>query len=317
MVTQDFIASFPSFVKDLPVNQRQHYAKQQARYYVQPLSVQQTLEIQGRLIAGGIKERRSPVYFVLPEQIACEMDGDGQVQLRLVPAGLREQKIGSLWGLLNISDIDRCLRALEAEADPAASTGAGLMRYLIALSLVRSVLLDDWCEWIIFDENNNLLVHSIDEAKEKISAMRHSMDMLEHAQTLASYIVADNDFQQTRFALHGQLVNQGRALAHHELGEIIRAIRRRAEVHSLDRGFNLSLPYFDDQGLEMKIHSFEVIPVGRVGFDPFFVVWAARYQQSEISTQRKMNPSTSKHLMDLLKTLERAFDKPIQGARGL
>jgi hypothetical protein len=320
MVTQDFIASFTAVALDPSVNQKLHfeqYAQQQVRFHAQPLAVQQTLEIQAKLIARGIQERLSPIYFVLPEQIACEVDGTGQVQLQPVPPGLREQKIGALLGLLSLSDIDQRLKTLEVEADPAVSTGAGLMRFSIALSLVRSVLPAGRREGVIFDENNNLLVNSIGEAKEKISAMRHSLDTLEHAQALAPYITADNDFQCKRHGLVGQMGSQGRALAHHELGEIIRLIRRRVEAHALNRGFTLSLPYFDDQNLEMKIHSFEVIPAGRVGFDPFFVVWAARYQQSEISNQKKMNPSTRDHLLDLLKTLERAFDKPDRRLAGL
>lgn len=320
MVTQDFIASFTAVALDPSVNQKLHfeqYAQQQVRFHAQPLAVQQTLEIQAKLIARGIQERLSPIYFVLPEQIACEVDGTGQVQLQPVPPGLREQKIGALLGLLSLSDIDQRLKTLEVEADPAVSTGAGLMRFSIALSLMRSVLPAGRREGVIFDENNNLLVNSIGEAKEKISAMRHSLDTLEHAQALAPYITADNDFQCKRHGLVGQMGSQGRALAHHELGEIIRLIRRRVEAHALNRGFTLSLPYFDDQNLEMKIHSFEVIPAGRVGFDPFFVVWAARYQQSEISNQKKMSPSTRDHLLDLLKTLERAFDKPDRRLAGL
>jgi hypothetical protein len=316
MVTQEIIASFTPFDQPSAIYQQQ-YTQRKVLFYAQPPAVQQTLEIQARLIAKGIEERRSPLYFVLPERIACESKGDGQIQLLPLPAGWCEQKIGDLLGCLSILDLERRLTTLEAEANSAVATGAGLLRFLVALSLVRGVFPGDPREWVVFDENNNLLVNSIDEAREKISSMHHYQDMLMNAQVLAPYIVVDTDFLRKRYGFQRQLTNQGRALAHHELGEIIRAIRKRVEAHTLDRGFSLNLPYFDDQDLEMKIHQFEIIPAGRVGFDSFFVVWAARYQQTEVSNLKKISPSTGKHLIDLLKTLERAFAKPAQRARGL
>lgn len=316
MVTQDLIASFPYIAQDPPVNLQQQYARQQVCYSSQPTAVQRTIEIQARLIARGIEERLSPIYFVLPEQIACEVDGNAQMQLQPVPAGLREQKIGDLLGQLNISDIDRHLKNLETDENHAVSTGAALVRFLIAISLVQSVLPASQRDWDVFDENCNLLVNSIAEAREKISDMRHALDMLANAVKLAPYLIVDKDFQWKRSGLQGQMLGQGRALAQHEIGEIIRAIRRRADGNALNRGFNLSLPYFDDQDLEIKTHTFEVIPAGRVGFDPLFIVWAARYQQSEMTKQKKMSPSTCNHLVDLLKTLEKAFDKAGRSTQG-
>ena len=61
--------------------------------------------------------------------------------------------------------------------------------------------------------------------------------------------------------------SKGRALARHETQEIIRDIKRRAAAQDLNRGLSLSLPYFDDQALGMKLHNFQVIPAGRIMFD--------------------------------------------------
>lgn len=315
MVTQEFIASFGAIEQDTAANLRWQFNQQQFRFNAQPLAVQRTLEIQARLIARGIEERLSPIYFVLPDQIACEGNGSAQIQLQPVPAELREQKIGDLLSQLCISDIDRRLKTLESDENPAVSNGAGLMRFSIALSLVQGVLPASRDEWDVFDENNNLLVNSIDEAREKISAMSHAMDMLTNAIRLAPYLIVDQGFQWKRYGVQGQMASQGRALAQYEIGEIIRTIRKRAESHALNRGFNLSLPYFDDQDFEMKTHNFEVIPPGRVGFDPLFIVWAARYQQSQISNQKKMSPSTCNHLLELLETLEKAFDQSARSNR--
>lgn len=315
MVTQEFTASVGAIKQDVIASLNWQFNQLKFRYNAQPPAVQRSLETQARLIAKGIEERRSPIYFILPDQIACEGNDSAQPQIFPVPAELREQKIGDLLGQLSISDLDRRLRTLEVDQNPAVSTVAALMRFSIVQNLAQSVLPADRSEWVVFDENSNLLVNSIDEAREIISSMSHALDVLENLIKLAPYIIADKDFQWKRYGVQAQLVNQGRALAQYEIGEIIRTIRRRAEAHTLDRGLNLSLPYFDDQALQIKIYSFEIIPPGRVGFDPLFIVWAARYQQSEVTKQKKISPTTCKHLLDLLKFLECAFDKPARNPR--
>ena len=108
----------------------------------------------------------------------------------------------------------------------------------------------------------------------------------------------------------GQLANQGRALALCRTHEMIAAIKRRAESSSLNRGFSLSLPYFDDQAMEMKIYDFEVIPAGRIPFDPAYVMLVARSEQVKVSQDMRFNASTRKFLLAELKTLEKAFEIP-------
>jgi hypothetical protein len=106
----------------------------------------------------------------------------------------------------------------------------------------------------------------------------------------------------------GQLVNQGRALAFYETNEIIRTIKRRAAAHDLNRGLGLSLPYFDDQALLKLTHNFEVIPGGRIMFVPAFVVRATREEQAKVAQDTRLSPSTRKHLLGELHTLEQAFE---------
>ena len=108
----------------------------------------------------------------------------------------------------------------------------------------------------------------------------------------------------------GQLVNQGRALARYKTQEIIRTIQERAEAGSLNRGLSLSLPYYDDQELQMAITTFEVIPAGRIMFVPAFVVRAAREEAAKRTQDTRFNPSTRKHLMAELHMLEEAFYHP-------
>jgi hypothetical protein len=137
--------------------------------------------------------------------------------------------------------------------------------------------------------------------------MQRFLSVLHQAVGLAPYIVADEDYQRKRYGMLGQLVNQGRALARYETGEIIRTIQRRAAAHDLNRGLSLSLPYFDDQALEMKLRHFQVVPAGRIMFVPAFVVRAAREEQAKVAQDTRLSPSTRQHLLAELKMLEQAF----------
>jgi hypothetical protein len=138
------------------------------------------------------------------------------------------------------------------------------------------------------------------------------MEVLHLGRSFAPYIVADEQYQQKRYGMLGQLVNQGRALACYETREIITTIKERAAQHDLNRGLSLSLPYFDDQELAMALESFEVIPQGRIMFVPAFVVRAARAQQAKVADDTRLSHGTRQHLIHELKMLETAFD---DGAR--
>jgi hypothetical protein len=71
---------------------------------------------------------------------------------------------------------------------------------------------------------------------------------------------------------------------------------------------SISLPFFDDQELAMRMHCFQVIPRGRVMFVPAFVVLAAQREQTRVARNRHLSDSTRQHLLDELVLLERAFD---------
>jgi hypothetical protein len=165
-------------------------------------------------------------------------------------------------------------------------------------------------QWIAFDDQDHLLVHSISEAEAHIASMQRYLGLLHAAVGLAPYMVVDEEYQQKRYGILGQLVNQGRALARYETDEIIRTIKRRATAQDLNRGLSLSLPYFDDRSMEMKTHDFEIIPAGRIMFVPAFVVRAARQEQAKVAQDTRLSPSIRKHLLDELKTLEGAFATP-------
>ncbi|MGH2522406.1 MAG: hypothetical protein ACRDH2_07870 [Anaerolineales bacterium] len=164
-------------------------------------------------------------------------------------------------------------------------------------------------QWVAFDDEGRLLVNSVNEAESHVAAMQRFLAVLHNAVALAPYVVADEAYQQKRYGMLGQLVNQGRALARYQTNEITAAIGQRAQAQDLNRGLSLSLPYFDDQLLEMRMHNFEVIPAGRIMFVPAFVVRAAREEQAKVAQDTRLSPSTRKHLLSELKALETAFEK--------
>lgn len=163
-------------------------------------------------------------------------------------------------------------------------------------------------QWVAFDADDKLLVNSLQEAEAHIASMQRFMEVLHLARAFAPYLVADEQYQQKRYGMLGQLINQGRALARYEMREIIRTIQERAAQHELNRGLSLSVPYFDDQLLSLELTDLEVIPAGRIMFVPVFVVKAVHDEQAKVAEDTRLSPSTRRHLLHELKLLEQAFD---------
>ncbi len=164
-------------------------------------------------------------------------------------------------------------------------------------------------QWVAFDDEGHLLVGGVNEAEADIASMQRYLSVLHTAVGMAPYMVADDEYQRKRYGILGQLVNQGRALAHYQVEEIIRTIQHRAASHDLNRGLSLSLPYFNDQTLAMENYSFEVIPGGRIMFVSAFVVRAAREQEAKIAQDTRLSQSTRRHLLAELSALDQAFSK--------
>ncbi len=165
-------------------------------------------------------------------------------------------------------------------------------------------------QWVAFDEQDRLVVGSQSEAEADVASMQRFLFVLHAAVSLAPYIVADEEYQRKRYGILGQLVNQARALARFETRGIIDTIHRRAAASDLNRGLSLSLPYFDDQALEMRTRDFEVIPAGRIMFVPAFVVRAARDEAVKVAQDTRLDPGTRRHLLDELALLEQSFLTP-------
>lgn len=162
-------------------------------------------------------------------------------------------------------------------------------------------------QWVAFDENGNLLLSTVQEAESHIESMQRYLRLLHYAVAFSPCMIADEIYQQKRYGMLGQLVNQGRALAIYQTRQIIETIKRRARAQNLNRGLTIRLPYFDDQDLTMKIYPFVVIPAGRIMFVPAFVVRAVREEEVKVAQDTRLNPTTRKHILKQLKMLEEAF----------
>ncbi len=165
-------------------------------------------------------------------------------------------------------------------------------------------------QWVAFDDQDRLIVNTVGEAEAHIASMQRFLNILFAARSLAPYMIVDEEFEAKRYGMLGQLVNQGRALARYKTTDIIQTIKRRAKAQSLNRGLSLSLPYFDDQDLEIKKHDFVIIPAGRIMFVSAFVVRASLDEQAKVAQDTRFNISTRKHLLHILEMLEEAFFNP-------
>jgi hypothetical protein len=162
-------------------------------------------------------------------------------------------------------------------------------------------------QWVAFDEKGTLLVSSAAEAEAHLASMERFVKILHAASSLAPYMVADDEYQRKRYGMLGQVINQGRALAKYKTEEIIRTILERVQKGLLNRGLSVSLPYYDDQELRLAEIELEIIPAGRIMFNPIFVLRAARLEHAKVSQDTRLNASTRKHLLHELDLLEQAF----------
>jgi hypothetical protein len=236
---------------------------------------------------------RHMIHSMLPSGRSVQYEAPGGDAIASIPVGD---------SLEPVSAITQASDAIVEEGQ--ADSGRGELQVPFVPAALRFYL----PQWVAFDDQDRLLVGSIAEAEAHVASMQRYLAVLHAAVGLAPYMVADDDYQAKRYGMLGQLVNQGRALARYETRDIIRTIKRRAEASDLNRGLSLSLPYFDDQDLEMRARDFEVIPTGRIMFVPAFVVRAARDESAKIAQDTRLDPSTRRHVVEELALLEKGFE---------
>jgi hypothetical protein len=311
---------------------RQEYEQAADLLRLQSSMTQRFVEAQAQRLGDALMRHATQARFSLPDQVLVARD---ETEPSFVPAGYRDQLVGRPRWLDRFSHTDlrravsQRLQDLELAASREASVAAKLLRHAIVVYLVEDLLPDGHTaaapagngeniaeaaccgympQWVAFDAHDHLLVKSVREAEAQLAAMQRYMEILNLAQSLALYIVADKQYWQKYYGMLGQLVEQGRALARYEVGAIIAILKDRAARHELDQGLRLSVPYFDDQTLCLRLIEFEVIPAGRVMFVPTFVVKAAREEQIKVLADTRLSPATRQHLLHELKLLQQAFD---------
>jgi hypothetical protein len=280
--------------------------RERSLFHHQSEETQRFLERQAVSIGSALLDSGNRLDFSLPEIISLPVDGDETYRPVEVPADFRAQSIGGFLGRIPLKNIRSAFRQrlsrLEESMYPAVAAGARLLRYAVARHIVHDRIALEVES--VGGEADELL----ETVEGKVGRYRFCVDTLYQALSLAPYIFTEQEYQTKRMGTLGRLVPLGNTLAQLHLKRIIGTIRARAGANDLNRGLRLSLPYFDDRALEMKLYEFEVIPPGRTLFVPAFVALAARREQEKIEQDNVPSPSTRTHLLDELKCLERAFE---------
>lgn len=320
---------------------REEYQVQRALFRGQPPGVQQFVSAQAAQVAEALVQRRRQVHFELPEHVVVKAS-PGDNGITPVPVEFRKQMVGGLFNHLPTKDIRTAVRRRLAQLEwspyRAVAVSAQLVRYATVTCLVHEMTpqgnpvtyvategeeIPTWPagadpslppagrfympEWVAF-EDGRLLVASPGEAEACIASMQDYMSRLHLAVSLAPYIFADEEYQRKHYGMLGQLVNQGRALAYYQTGVVVGKIKRYAQEGKLGLGFSLSLPYFDDQALEIKMCDFQVTPPGRIMFTPALVWRAACQEQDKVKQDARLSRTTRLHLLAQLQELAQAFD---------
>jgi hypothetical protein len=266
---------------------------------------QRFLQREAVSIAAALLESANRLDFTLPESVCLPGENDETYLLVEVPADFRTQSIGGFLGRLPLKDVRSAFRQrlsrLEDSMYPAVAAGARLLRYAVARHIVYDRISVEG------EATCGNADDPIATAERKVGEYRRWIEILHQALSLAPYIYTEEEYQTKRAAVLSRLIPFGNTLAQLQLQRIIGKINDRASANDLNRGLSLSLPYFDDHSLEMKLLDFEVIPAGRTQFVRAFVALAARREQEKLEQDIVLSPSARTHLLDELKHLERAF----------
>jgi hypothetical protein len=316
------------------------FERWQAAYDSQTDQTKQVLDSQAQTLVQFLKSSSRHISFFLPDQVFSKQR-DAQLS---VPKKSMEQRIGGWLDRLlrrpSILLLRNRLDEMEAGLDEAVSLSAGLIRHATAMQLVYHGLPDGtnvayrplageeiptipeklpgtkgyaerffMPDWVALDGEDELLVPTSKDAERMLARMEDYFATLHLAARLAPYMLADKEYQRKRVGILGQFINQGRALAWYQTRAIINLVRKRAELGSLNRGLSISLPYFDDQELELKALEFQIIPPGRIMLILSFVALACRNEQGKVVLDTRLNASTRNHLLGELRLIENAFEQ--------
>jgi hypothetical protein len=294
----------------------------------QPAETQRLFQQQAVRIGTALLERKGEIRFRLPERIVWPEAGNGEGGSSDVPVEFREQIVAGFLNRIPAKDIRSAFRGrlaqLENSGYSGVRAGAALLRFAVVRHIVHDLIPEKLtaglpaADFLFPQDGEGYRPWAVPEAPDEkrflqdaegaLPRLRDGLSILHQAVSLAPYMFADKEYQAKRDVLLARLLSLGHAVADGHIRNIVRTIRRRADADDLNRGLRLSVPYFDDRALEMKLHEFEVIPPGRTMFVPAFVALAAAREQEKIGQENSLSSSTRMHLLAGLKSLEQAFD---------
>jgi hypothetical protein len=155
-----------------------------------------------------------------------------------------------------------------------------------------------------------MLAHSIEHAREQVSSLQKTIERFRLAGQILPELNSHGDYCLAREKLLRQLLHQATSLASWETQEMVAKIKRLAGSGQLNRGLSLSLPYFDDETLKMKLYDFKVIPAGRILFESYYVSWVALHEEEQVLQNPGLSPVARRQLLAELMALEKAFEVP-------
>jgi hypothetical protein len=160
---------------------------------------------------------------------------------------------------------------------------------------------------VTIGEKEGPLSASPAELETHLGSLQQAVRLLRDAEALCPSIVADAAYQHRRASAHAQLASWGNTLADYHTRAIISRIRLRAQNGGLNRGMRLDLPYFDYEAGAMRLYPVEIIPAGRIMFNPGFVVQAMRSARKNVLRDMQVGFSSRQHLLAQLAQIENAF----------
>jgi hypothetical protein len=293
----------------------------------------QILQEQAVRIGAALTAAQGEIRFLLPATVVWRDERNGEKYITETPPDFRDQTVAGFLNRFPAKDVRSAFRGrlsqLEHSGYSAVQAAAGLLRYAVARHIVddlvpvedvpgrRAELAAGRQSAALSTEKEGCLpgaapddpaaLEGIRESDELILRLQRGLNTLHQAVSLAPYMYADEEYLFKQNVLLARLISAGHAVAHQHVLRIVDQIRRRAGADDLNRGLWLSVPYFDDRALEMKLREFDVIPPGRTFFIPAFVAVAAAREQENVEKQESLSPATRMHLLAELKCLEQAF----------
>jgi hypothetical protein len=316
---QDTLTAFPGLSNQQAVQLRQTYENRCSLFFAQPLPVKQFFIVQSQILDGTFLKDEPFVHFQLPERVICEAGASTPLP---VPENQRNQKAGGRVNRLKREPfqavLSEHLAKLEKSPDRAVSAAACLTRFTLVLYMVQGMLpakrnqatgfpLVTKKEQPLFQDGEIEKGRNNQPTLE--NSLQRSATILASAANFAPYILADEGYQLQCISILGELVKQGQGIAIRQTHEIIARLKAKAAAHELDRGLSLSLPYFDDGKMDLSLYDFEVIPTGRIPFDPRCVIMATRAERTKVANAIRFSRLTCTHLLSELSMLEAAFEE--------